>query len=263
MSKNTISVVVPYKNAEKWLERCCKSLKRQPGDFLFILVDDNSADGSREIAYKYCNLDQRFISMANTGKKGVSGARNTGLKYAVQSSDWVTFLDADDTLQPDAYKIFAEAIVEESGFNIYQFNHYRHYAVIGKTALKYTNSDGNYGLDNMPVLWCIVWNKLYRASFLKGLKFDEALQFGEDELFNLECLAKDGRIRCRSGVTTTHYFENKNCLSKTKTEADIFRQAQAITLVLKKHKDPKFRQVGCLRLSEHWSHLFLDMLTEK
>ena len=44
-----ISIIVPYKDTETTIGRCCESLHKQAGDFEFILVDDRSTDGSREV----------------------------------------------------------------------------------------------------------------------------------------------------------------------------------------------------------------------
>lgn len=254
-----ISVIVPYKNAEAYLERALESLHKQDGSFEFILVDDHSTDESAKIAKKYEKMDNRFVLVENERKAGVSGARNTGLNYAI--SEWITFLDADDEMNEGAFKMFRDAIELFSiHYNVYQFNHYRHYSSINKTALKYTNPTGEFEIPDVPILWCVVWNKLYNAKFLKGIKFDESMNFAEDEMFNLECLAKDGRIFCAKGITTTHYFDNEKSLSKSKTEKDILKHAEALTRFVKKNDDPALRRAACLRLAEHWSHLFIDVL---
>lgn len=256
-----ITVIVPFKNAKDFLGRCLQSLTDQDGDFEFILVDDNGEETEDfGIAFEYVVKDKRFSLIGNENKPGVSGARNTGLKHA--TGEWITFLDADDTMNAGAYQKFKDAIDAAGDWNILQFNHNRHYAKIHKTALKYTNQPGDYNLRRMPVLWCVVWNKLYRAEFLKGIKFDTSMQFAEDELFNVECLENDGRIKCVNGVTTTHYFEDRNSLSKQKTEKDIFKHSQALTNAVKKSKNPELRRAMCMRLSEHWSHLFMDTLTD-
>ena len=253
-----ISVIVPYKDAEEWLGRCLDSLCVQEGNFEFILVNDSSKDSSRSVASSY--KDRRVVCIDNAHKPGVSGARNTGLDYA--TGNYITFLDADDTMMPGAYEMFTRAVNANENANMIQFNHYRYYAPIDKTALKYTNPNKVFEAPDLPVLWCVVWNKLYRASFLKDIRFNENLRFGEDELFNLDCLAKEGRIVCIKSITTTHYFDNENSLSRVKTEQDIIRQAQAMTTFVKNHKGSKIRKAACLRLSEHWSHLFIDSLTD-
>lgn len=251
-----ISVIVPYKDSAAWLGRCIDSLVDQPGNFEFLLINDKSKDEGPEIAAEY--EDDRIVLLDNEHKSGVSGARNTGLDHA--TGDWITFLDADDTMNRGAWKMFEAAIGSDKKAEIFQFNHYRHYAKINRTRLKYTNPAGVYGLKEFPVLWCVVWNKLYKAELLDGLRYDETMKFGEDELFNLEVFARDSRIVCIKDVTTTHIFQNETSLSKTKKEADLFRQAQKIMAFIRDHDDPNLRRAACLRLSTHWSHMFLDTL---
>ena len=257
-----ISVIVPYKDAAEYLGRCLESLYNQEGDFEFVLVDDGSKDVGPDIVEAYVKMDPRFVTYENMFKPGVSSARNTGLRYA--KGEWITFLDVDDMMNDGAYTMFTDAIKlgKECEINIFQFNHYRYYAKVKKTALKYTNATGLYELDELPRVWYCVWNKLYNAEFLKGFKFDATLQFGEDELFSMSTLAKDGRILCCNGVTTTHVFENEESLSKIKTEKDIFKMIQAYTAFLKKQTDPEVRKAVCNRLSVHFANLFMESLTE-
>lgn len=253
-----ISVIIPYKDAAKYIGRCINSLISQnSGAFEFLLVDDNSKDESRSIAGSY--KDGRIVLLENERKPGVSGARNTGLDHA--TGDWITFLDADDIMNPNAFDMFSKAIKVGKDVNIYQFNHYRYYSKINKTALKYTNPSGEYNLASLPVLWYVVWNKLFRAEFLKGVRFNETMLYGEDEMFNLECLAKDGRIVCISRVTTTHIFENQQSLSKIKGEKEIYKFVEAYTKFIKSHKNAELRAVVCLRLSKNWANGFKDVLT--
>ena len=108
----TISVIVPFWNSEKWLGRCCESLDKR---LEVILVDDGSTDSGREIAESY-----GFKVIENERTKGVSGARNTGLDYS--HGEWVTFLDADDEMLPNAWETFQKAI---SDFNVIQLPHKR------------------------------------------------------------------------------------------------------------------------------------------
>ena len=257
-----ISVIVPYKDAADYLGRCLESLHNQEGDFEFVLVDDGSKDVGPDIVEAYVKVDSRFRTFENIYRPGVSGARNTGLREAW--GEWITFLDADDMMNDGAYTMFTDAIKlgKKDKINIFQFNHYRYYAKVKKTALKYTNGTGLYELDELPLVWYCVWNKLYNAEFLDGLIFDATMQFGEDELFSMSTLARDGRILCCNGVTTTHVFENEGSLSKIRTEKDIFKMIQAYTAFLKKHTDPEVRRAVCNRLSVHFANLFMDSLTE-
>ena len=218
-----ISVIVPFWNSEKWLSRCLDSLCRQKGDFEFILVDDNSTDNGFEIASGYWENDFRFILLKNRRTAGVSGARNTGIDHA--DGDWITFLDADDEMLPDAYATFRKVISEDERANIHQLNHLRHYTNTNRTVLKYQNVSGVYQFGNLPQMWFGVWNKLFNRDFLT-IRFDERLQYGEDGLFALECLIKDNYIHHgdEKQLAVKHRFDNKQSLSHIKTSADIHKQ---------------------------------------
>ena len=214
-----ISVIVPYWNSGKWLDRCCQSLHKQKGDFEFVLVDDHSEDNGVDIVEKYVEMDSRFVNLVNEHRKGVSGARNTGINWA--SGEWVTFLDADDELTDGAGKIFRK--YAQTGSNMIQFNHKRYYAAKNKYLIKYANPGGDYGLENLPDAWWGVWNKLYKTEFLKQIRFDESLSYGEDGLFVLECMATGEKIRHADyeALTVIHHFDNAESLSKVKTINDI------------------------------------------
>lgn len=248
-----ISVIVPFWNSEKWLGDCCESLTSQEGDFDFILVDDKSTDNSRDIAYEYCKKDPRFILMTNFRTKGVCGARNTGLEYAVQEKGWITFLDADDELLDNAYPKFTMAIESDKRANIHQFNCMRYYPQIDKTMLKYMNLKGKYHSGKMPMLWFGVWNKLYRAEFLKDIRFDESLQYGEDGLFVLECLGKDDYIHHENSSTVKHRFVNPKSLSKTKTRDDLLDTVHSMEAFMLRQDNVQLREFVCMEISRLWS----------
>lgn len=96
-----ISVVIPMYNAEKNIVEALDSVKHQTGDFVFeiIVIDDGSTDESKKIVEQYISdnqlLDIKLISQTN---KGVSSARNKGLKIA--KYDFIALLDADDEWLP-------------------------------------------------------------------------------------------------------------------------------------------------------------------
>ena len=112
---NTISVIIPVYNAEKWLDEALKSLQEQTfSDFEAILVDDGSTDNSAAICRNYCDADPRFrlVSQPNAG---VSAARNAGLDIA--GGEWIAFMDADDIMPPDSLAVMMRH-ARESGAGI-------------------------------------------------------------------------------------------------------------------------------------------------
>ena len=94
----TISVIVPVYNAGSHLRHCLESIQRQTHAVLeIIVVDDGSTDDSSAIIESFTIHDPRFI-VVRQDNAGVSSARNAGLTLA--TGDYVSFIDADDWLEP-------------------------------------------------------------------------------------------------------------------------------------------------------------------
>jgi len=248
-----ISVIIPYWNAEQWIERCINSLKVQQGDLEFILINDKSDDDSKKIAKSLIKGDKRFRHYENANAKGVSGARNTGLDKA--KGEWITFLDADDELMPDAWKVFERMICWKE--NILQANHVRQYNNPDREVNKRPSNKGLYDFDAMPNWWCMVWNKLIRKDFIGDTRFIEGLQYGEDEIFVLDLMAKDDKIHHTliNTVTVLRHYDNPKSLTarKQRDREGLIAQAHAIEDYIMRTNNPKARQFACNLLAEHWS----------
>jgi len=102
----TISVVIPAYNSEKFLEKAVRSViaqERLPEEIL--IIDDGSTDGTQRVAEELISGQKgakpqiKYIRQAN---QGPAVARNTGLKNA--SGDYIAFLDADDSWLPERLK---------------------------------------------------------------------------------------------------------------------------------------------------------------
>lgn len=94
-----ITVIVPIYNVETYLSRCLKSISTQTyTNIEIILVNDGSTDHSLRIAQKWAANDNRII-LIDQSNKGLSEARNTGIKNS--SGEYLTFIDSDDYITPD------------------------------------------------------------------------------------------------------------------------------------------------------------------
>lgn len=104
-----ISIIVPVYNAEPYLEECIASLLAQDySHFEIILVEDGSTDSSPAICRRYADANPGCIKVTVTEGKGLSDARNTGVRAARGSL--VTFVDADDKLLPGALSHLTETM---------------------------------------------------------------------------------------------------------------------------------------------------------
>jgi glycosyltransferase involved in cell wall biosynthesis len=92
----TISVVIPFLNAEKFLADAVESVFAQTyTDWELLLIDDGSHDSSSSIALTYTQSHpERVRYFRNEFTEGASAARNLGVHNA--RFDMIAFLDADD-----------------------------------------------------------------------------------------------------------------------------------------------------------------------
>ena len=203
---DNISLILPIYNKEKFLARCLDSLVNQTyQEAQIILVDDGSTDKSKNIAKEYAK--KYHWELYRIKHSGVSVARNVGLEKA--KGNYITFLDADDALTEDALDIMNR--ITRHNYNIYQFGQYRCH---GNTTYKDNFRKGFHNLNNLPRRWTMVWNKLYKKSFIKGIKFIGGMQFGEDEIFNVRCILKNGGIYHAPQTLIKHYFDDKDSLCR-------------------------------------------------
>lgn len=96
-----LSVIIPVYNVSFYLEECLSSVVHQSlQDIEIICINDGSTDNSLEILKKWGKKDNRIVIL-NQENKGVSAARNEGLKIA--KGNYITFVDADDMVCPNIY----------------------------------------------------------------------------------------------------------------------------------------------------------------
>lgn len=98
------SVIIPIYNVEKYLREAIDSVINQSINFKYIqliLVNDGSTDCSDLICKKYIKKYSNIIYVKQENK-GLSSARNEGIKYA--TGKYVNFLDSDDYFDLDVFQ---------------------------------------------------------------------------------------------------------------------------------------------------------------
>ncbi|MBP3463609.1 MAG: glycosyltransferase [Clostridia bacterium] len=182
-----LSVIVPIYNAEKYIERCLKSILSQTfKDLEIILVNDGSTDNSQEIIEKYSSKYPDLIKFFAKENGGQATARNLGIEKA--SGEYIAFVDIDDYLELDAYEKAIEYI-EKNNLDIVCFDFWEvingqkvdkeHYGInANDNARKYIVSESS------PV------NKVMKAEIFKknGVRFLENYIY--EDLATMPILAK-------------------------------------------------------------------------
>lgn len=186
--EDLITVIIPVYNAEKWIEKCIKSVINQTYKNLeIILVDDGSTDDSLTICNKFLEKDRR-IKVIHTENRGVSSARNEGLNNS--QGKWIAFVDADDWIE----KNFCEKLIKEikesnsdvalCGYKRVTEENYESINTNGENEVidkkiyieKVLNPQTAYGFCHM---------KIINRSLIENIRFEKSIVVGEDALFNL------------------------------------------------------------------------------
>ena len=188
-----ISVIVPVYNCGEYLSDCLDSILGQTyQNFEIILIDDGSQDCSGAICDAYGAKDSR-IRVIHQKNHGVSHARNTGLTLA--TGDAISFIDGDDTLEPDMYELLVktmqehEADIAHCGF--FRVEHNSRKPIYGTKAIHIHDKEEAVGVLLKGNLFNgALWNKLFRVHITNGLSFREELKINEDILFCFEAFGK-------------------------------------------------------------------------
>jgi glycosyltransferase involved in cell wall biosynthesis len=182
-----VSIIIPVYGVEKFLDRCLKSIVNQTYKNLeIVLVDDGSKDNSGNICDSWGKKDNR-IKVIHQKNKGLSGARNTGLRNI--SGTYFFAIDSDDYLDLNAVKYLVRAI-EETGSDVAIFKYsltfnQKMIRKVPKTnkSLKYSIKEG-IDIHNEIFLTMnyqtFFWNKFYRTDVVKNVFLDEDVKCYED-----------------------------------------------------------------------------------
>jgi glycosyltransferase involved in cell wall biosynthesis len=178
MAEALISVVTPAYNAQRYLESAVRSVLGQKyGTFEYFIVDDGSTDDTLAVAHRLERLDRR-VTVLSVDHGGSARARNAGIKAA--RGEFVAFLDADDTWEPDFLEVMNGVLSAGPG---------RTRAVFCRSRVFHDDPDcpalelhhfvpGSYGLNRMLSTWNPAGNG--SSLLIRRECFEEAGHFRED-----------------------------------------------------------------------------------
>ena len=186
-----VSVIVAVFNAETTLNRCLDSLCSQTlNDIEVILVDDGSTDQSPSICDQYAQSDTRF-KVFHKANEGVSPTRQFGLDRV--SGEYVIHLDADDYVEPDAYKTLYDCAIRTNAA-IVCCNYFR---ITPSGIHAVNNTKGRYSLTTKlkDVFFRqngFLWNHLIARDLIlrHPVFFPPEIPIGEDQFFIIGILTK-------------------------------------------------------------------------
>ena len=179
-----VSIIIPVHNAADTLTVCVDSILAQTySDLEVILVENYSTDDSYRLCQELQKKDRR-IKVIRSEKKGVSAARNEGIRLA--GGEYIGFCDADDHMEKEMYA-YLVSLLEEKNASIAMCNGFVSYekkekalAVYPEDVILLDRNESILTLHQRSFFNAYVWNKLFLRELLTDIFFDEKLDFAED-----------------------------------------------------------------------------------
>ena len=184
-----LSIIIPVYNVESFLRVCIISILNQDySDIEVLLIDDGSTDSSGSICDQFQKRDSR-IQVYHTKNLGVGNARNLGIEKA--KGEYITFVDSDDYVSPDIYKVNIGLLDSDNSIDIVQI------PLAGKKNQRRI-------ID--------FWDKIFRRHILENLRFPTNMRYEDRFLFSdVLCAINKLYISDKGGY---HYRNHSGQLTK-------------------------------------------------
>ncbi len=194
------SFILPLYNCEKYIRPCVDNImKLNRDDCEIILVNDGSVDNTEEIC-KQITKDSEVVKYIYQQNRGVSIARNTGLKVA--SGEYVIFVDADDEIEADKLNSLLNKILDKPETDMVIYGLSFDYYYKGKCYRRDELSPVLNGLipkaewiRKLDLLYDCnalnpIWNKIIRRRILTDnkLEFRTDMFLYEDLEYSIRCM---------------------------------------------------------------------------
>lgn len=214
-----VSIIVPVYKVEKYLYRCLYSLSRQSlKNIEVLLIDDASPDRCGEICEQYAAQDTRFKVFHHTKNRGLSVARNTGIRQA--TADYLMFVDSDDWVHDDFCKMPYECAVKNH-VDLVMFGYQQTAGKIFTTKANVieTIAEGLRTKEEAVDLTftrfgMVAWNKLYHKNLFNTICYPEK-QLYEDTATTYKLIWNASRIYCLDTILY-YYFRHYDSITMQK-----------------------------------------------
>lgn len=254
LNQTMLTVIIPAYNSEKYIKKCLLSVVCQEIQGMEILViNDGSTDRTAEIAALLAK-EHKCIRLVTIENRGVSHARNVGLKKA--KGRYITFVDSDDYLEPDAYKTMLEEMIrydadivegacrkeKPNGAPLHECHLHRE-IIRGKARC----AEHFLKQQNCYNYMC---NKIYKRELFCNHKFP-LLRYSEDYYMNA-LLHKETVCKLVLNKLIYHYVIHKESASGKKAGTGLIDVVTAGVMTADLFKNTKLKVFPCIYTCEFW-----------
>lgn len=194
-----LSIIIPCYNSEPYINELLEGLHQQLTEETEVIIVDDGSDKPFKAPYG--------LKVIRKENGGVSSARNVGLSKAKGS--YIAFVDSDDILSKDYVSKVLEAI-KSNPDTVY---------------LSWKSLDGRFGKiiktdkDEFSNVNRCVWNRVFKKTYIKDMKFNENMPVAEDDDF----LNRLPEAKSHTFISEPVYFYRvgtKNGLSDRKAKGE-------------------------------------------
>ena len=229
MTKVLVSVIIPVYQVSDYIERCLSSVIRQTYQHIeCIIVNDATEDDSMEKCERMIASYSgpiRFRVVHHESNKGLSAARNTGMRNA--SGDYLYFLDSDDEITPNCIESFVKTAEEFPNAEMIVGN-YQTFPEHEQRSLRLDKGLPSSMETNEAIAAAFLahrfpmnaWNKLTKSSFLldNNLFFKDGILY-EDIHWTFFVIKYLQHIRINKAVTYHYYIRPGSIVTDAKEDA--------------------------------------------
>ena len=231
-----IDIIIPVYNTPILdLERCLNSIINQTYiDYKVYIIDDGSNDNIKNYLDDFVKDKDNFI-VKHINNNGVSNARNIGID--ISNSKYITFIDADDTIESN-FLLEAYELIEKNNLDIIigGYNEIKNNNIVrtrlslpglhiyeGKTIdnffeklLTSKTNETNKEIGDCPT--GRIYTRLFKRDSIGNLRFDTNIHMSEDTLFMIDYTRKVNKIGVVDRIWYNYYINDYSISRGTKKE---------------------------------------------
>jgi dolichol-phosphate mannosyltransferase len=220
-------VVVPTYNERENLPKLVEQIRRQPGNFHILIVDDNSPDGTGDVADDLGRLHPgEVLVLHRQVKQGLGRAYVAAFQHILASDlpyDMILQMDADLSHDPSYLPDFLKAIENNdlvlgsryiTGINVVNWDFKR--LILSKIASKYVQI-----ITGMRYSDITGGFKCWRRRALEAIDLDKVHANGY--LFQMETTYRAHLMKLRIGEIPIIFYERN--LGRSKIDVNIITEA--------------------------------------
>jgi succinoglycan biosynthesis protein ExoW len=225
-SSRRVAIIVPYYQREaQILRRCLASIFAQKTDptirMHVIIVDDTSPWPAREELHDIEIPEQITVEVITRINGGPGAARNSGLDHVPRATEYIAFIDSDDTWRDDHIQRALDSLGTSNDLYFSDYLRWDGFSNLGASQFgALVGRDSTARVPGMNGVWVYFNEELiphaakeflthssalvFRQETLSICRFNEDLWYGEDYLFFFDLLS----------------FSSRTCIS-TQTEVEL------------------------------------------